>query len=122
MRRSVALTAVVLVAGAALAGCKSSDSAKSSLPRPSAAFCAAAAKYDQRVQQAKLPEQIRLVTTIADHAPIDIARDAQTFLTALKKREAGDRSVVDNPRIQTAVDNVNRRAGQDCGWYERNGM
>jgi hypothetical protein len=122
MRRSLALAAVVLVAGGALAGCKSSDSAKSSLPRPSRAFCAAAAKYDQRVQQAKLPEQIKLVSSIAEHAPRDVAQDAQTFLTALKKRQAGDKSVVDNPKIESAVNHVNRRAGQDCGWYERQGM
>jgi hypothetical protein len=122
MRRSLTLAAVVLIAGGALAGCKSSDSAKSSLPPPSAAFCKAAAKYDQRVQQAKLPEQIKLVTDIAAHAPIDIEKDAHTFLTALKQRQAGNKSVVDNPKIETAVNNVNRRAGQDCGWYERNGM
>lgn len=122
MRRPVVLAALTLVAVGALAGCKSSDSAKSTLPRPSRAFCAAAAKYDQRVQQAKLGEQIRLVSSIAAHAPVDIAKDAQMFLDALKKRQAGDKSVVDNPRIQTAVDKVNRRAGQDCGWYERQGM
>jgi hypothetical protein len=31
-------------------------------------------------------------------------------------------SVVDNPKIQDAADRVNRRAGQDCGWYQREGM
>ena len=58
----------------------------------------------------------------AEHAPKDVSRDANTFLAALRKRQAGDTSVVDNPRIQNAVDHVNRRAGQDCGWFKRKGM
>ena len=122
MRRPFALAAVALLACAALAACKSSEDAASNLPRPSAAFCRAAAKYDKRVQLAKLPEQIDLVASIVKHAPVDIERDAHLFLDALKRRQAGDTSVVDNPRIETAVGNVNRRAGQDCGWYKRKGM
>jgi hypothetical protein len=122
MRRPLALAAVALVACIGLAACKSSEDAASDLPRPSKAFCQATAKYDKRVQLAKLPEQIELVSSIVKHAPADIERDAHTFLDALKRRQAGDTSVVDNPRIETAVGNVNRRAGQDCGWYKRQGM
>jgi hypothetical protein len=122
MRRSLALATLAVLPLIALAGCKSSEDAASDLPRPSKEFCQAAARYDKRVQLAKLPEQIKLVSSIAQHAPVDIEQDATTFLDALKRRQSGDESVVDNPRIETAVDNVNRRAGQDCGWFKREGM
>ncbi len=122
MHRLLTFTVAALLACSGLAACKESDSATSNLPRPSAAFCKAAAKYDKRVQKAKLAEQIQLVSAIAEHAPKDIASDARMFLDALQRRERGDKSVVDNPRVKTAVGNVNRRAGQDCGWYERQGM
>jgi hypothetical protein len=122
MRRAVLLTMVTMLACGVLASCKESEDAASDLPRPSAAFCRAATKYDNRVQMAKLPEQIELVSDIAKHAPKDISRDAALFLDALRRRRDGDTSVVDNPRIETAVSNVNRRAGQDCGWFKRNGM
>ena len=78
--------------------------------------------YDNKIQSAKLPQQIEMVSKIAAAAPKDVSRDAQTFLDALKKRSEGDTSVVDNPKIKTAIDHVNRRAGQDCGWYKRKGM
>jgi predicted lipid carrier protein YhbT len=122
MRRPRALASLAILLPIALVGCKSSSDAASDLPRPSKAFCQAAAKYDKRVQLAKLPEQIELVSGIVEHAPVDIERDANTFLDALKRRQDGDTSVVDNPKIETAVHNVNRRAGQDCGWYKREGM
>lgn len=124
MHRAVALALVSVVAVAGLTACQKTDDAASDLPRPSAAFCRAAARYDQQVQlkKTKLPQHIKLVTGIAEHAPKDIAKDANLFLDALKKRQAGDTSVVDNPRVETAIANINRRAGQDCGWYKREGM
>jgi hypothetical protein len=124
MRRPVALAIVAVLATGALAGCKKTDDAASDLPRPSVAFCKAAGKYDNKVQLSTttLPEQIVLVTAIAKHAPKDISQDARTFLDALQRRQAGDKSVIDNKKIETAVANVNRRAGQDCGWYKREGM
>jgi hypothetical protein len=123
VRRSVLVPALALATALLAAGCKSSSDAASDLPRPSKAFCEAAARYDERVQLgAKLPEHIRLVSSIAEHAPADVADDAATFLDALERRQDGDTSVVDNPRIETAVDNLNRRAGQDCGWYKREGL
>ena len=122
MRRAIALATLILLTSSGLAACKSSEDAASNLPRPSAAFCQAATKYDNRVQMAKLPEQIKLVSSIARHAPKDVSRDARTFLDALERRHAGDTSVIDSPRVKTAVDHVNRRAGQDCGWYKRQGM
>jgi hypothetical protein len=124
MRRTLVLAtaAVSLLAVAGLTGCKETDDAASNLPRPSVAFCQAAGHYDNKIQSAKLPAQIEMVAKIAEHAPKDVSHDAQTFLDALKRRQAGDTSVVDNPKIKDAIDHVNRRAGQDCGWYKRNGM
>ena len=109
------------IALTALSGCNGKDDTASDLPRPSRAFCAAAASYDEQVTTAKLgmEDQIRLVAKITDTAPKDIAKDARTFLDALRRRAKGDVSVIDNPRIKTAADNVLRRAGQDCGWYRR---
>jgi hypothetical protein len=121
VRRFLLLAAAV--AAVALGGCKSSSDAASDLPRPSKEFCEAAARYDDRVQRgAKLSEHIELVSRIAEHAPADVADDAATFLAALERRRDGDDSVVDDPRIKNAVDNLNRRAGQDCGWYRREGL
>ncbi len=124
MRRAPAILLVAAIALAGVAGCKEQSDATSDLPRPSKAFCKAAARYDENVTTAKLKlsKQIEMVSDIAAHAPKDIEREAQTFLDALKKRQAGDMSVVDNPKIQDAADRVNRRAGQDCGWYQREGM
>ena len=43
-----------------------------------------------------------------------------TFLDAMKRRADGDTSVVDNPKIETAVENVNRRAADGCELYKQN--
>jgi hypothetical protein len=124
MRRAPALVLVVALVLAGVAGCKEQNDATSDLPRPSKAFCKAAARYDEKLPTGhlKLSKQIEMVSDIAAHAPKDIEREAQTFLDALKKRQAGDLSVVDNPKVQDAADRVNRRAGQDCGLYQREGM
>jgi hypothetical protein len=116
------VVAVVLLAVPLLAVPVSAhaSSATSSAANPSKAFCKAAYTYDRRVERkAKLPEQIRLVQTMADHAPKDIARDAATFLDALQRRARGDKSVVDNPKIQKAVENVERRAVNGCALYKQ---
>lgn len=109
---------VVLLVSALLAACGGGNDVASGKPKPSPAFCDAAARYDQRVQVAALPEQIRLVRRIAATAPPDVRPDANRFLAALE-RVRTDRSVVDNPRVKAAVQRVNRRAAQDCGWYAR---
>jgi hypothetical protein len=104
---------------AALAAC-SGDSA-SSLPRPNRAFCVAAYKYDKRLPKmiGKVDEQITLVEPIAANAPKDIKADADLFLDALRRVAAGDKSVVDNPKIQHAATNVNRRAADGCDLYKQ---
>ena len=121
--RALALVVLPLVAAAALAGCSQDGGAKA-LPRPSKAFCQAAYTYDKKVEvRASLAVQLRLVQTMADHAPKDIAEDTKTSLDALQRRAKGDLSVVKdkklNEKIQTAVDNVNRRAQNDCGLFQQ---
>ena len=43
---------------------------------------------------------------IARTAPKRIVKDAEAFLDAMRRRAAGDLSVVDDPKVKTAVDNV----------------
>jgi hypothetical protein len=123
LRRLVAATLVV--ASAALAtGCKQGDDVASDLPRPSRAFCSAAARYDKAVSEKKLSlaKHEEMTKAIARAAPKDTERDATLVWRSFAKLAAGDRSVVDNPRVKAAIDHVNRRAGQDCGWFRRQGM
>ena len=90
---------------------------------PSRAFCQAAYDYDTNLPQAHRqdPQADRARRRSSPtHAPKDIADDAQTFLDALERRADGDTSVVDNPKIKTAVENVNRRAAEGCELYKQN--
>src|SRR4029079_12586513 len=114
-----AVVALGLLA-AALTAC--SRDSESSLPTPSKAFCQAAYDYDTNLPKliGKIRQQTALVQKLAEHAPKDIAADAQTYLDAMERRADGDKSVVDNPKIQTAVDNVNRRAADGCELYKQN--
>jgi hypothetical protein len=116
MRATLLLAAVTTLA---LGTAACSRDASSSLPRPSKPFCEAAHRYDVRVEKrVGIDEQIRLVQRMADHAPKDIAHDTAVFLDALQRVRDGDRSVVDNPKIEDAVNNVNRRAAQGCDFYQ----
>ena len=105
--------------GLALAGCSSDSS--TSLPTPSRAFCHAAYTYDDQAPElaGHINRQIELVQAMADHAPRDVKADAETFLHAMERRRDGDPSVVDNPKIQQAVENVNRRAANGCSLYKQ---
>lgn len=121
--RGFAGAVAVVVAAAALAGCK--DPGKSSLPAPSKAFCDAAVKYDTQIQKVskaspadQAKAQLPLVQKMADTAPADIRAAAHTFADALRRRADGDTSVVDNPGVTKAVKDVNRRAGNGCGFYQ----
>jgi hypothetical protein len=110
---------LVLAALIAIGVTACSEGSESSLPRPSKTFCEAAYQYDVRVEKrASISEQIKLVREMDDHAPKDISRDTATFLDALERRAGGDMSVVDNPKIQDAVENVNRRAANGCKLYQ----
>lgn len=94
----------------------------SSLPTPSKAFCQAAYDYDTNLPKliGKPRKQTELVRKLAEHAPPDIAADAETYLDAMNRATDGDDSVVDNPKIQRAVENVNRRATDGCELYKQN--
>lgn len=120
LRRAVRTGLIVTVMLTAI-GCKQKDDTQSNLPRPSRAFCAAAARYDAAVPSKKitLTQHIRFTHAIALAAPSDARRDATVVWRSFEKLRAGDRSVVDNPTVRAAVEHVNRRAGQDCGWYRR---
>ena len=113
----------VLLIGFALvaAGCQQKDDTASDLPRPTRAFCAAAAHYDAAVssKRVSIAQHVRFTRAIAETAPTDVRRDATVVWHSFEKLRAGDRSVVDNPEVKAAVEHVNRRAGQDCGWYRR---
>jgi hypothetical protein len=94
------------------------------LPTPSKAFCQAAYDFDTNAPKlvGKIQKQTELVQQMADHAPKDIAKDAQIYLDAMKRRAAGDTSTktVDNPEVKQAVVNVNRRAADGCELYKQN--
>ena len=102
-------------------GCKQKDDTASNLPRPSRAFCAAAAHYDAAVTSRKvtLDQHVRYTRAIAKTAPADARHDANIVWHSFARLRAGDHRVVDNPEVKAAIEHVNRRAGQDCGWYRR---
>jgi len=93
-------------------------------PRPSRAFCRAAAAYDKATTTKPLPlrRHIELTHAMAETAPADTKADAVTVWKSYRKLAAGDRSVVDDPDVKAAVEHVNRRATQDCGWFKREGL
>jgi hypothetical protein len=112
--------AVALLLAAGVAAC--SEDSSSSLPTPSKAFCQAAYDYDTNLPKlvGKINKQTDLVAKLAETAPKDIADDARLYLDAMQRRAAGDTSVVDNPKIERAVDNVNRRASAGCALFKQN--
>jgi hypothetical protein len=91
------------------------------LARPTKAYCEAAFRYEERIQrppQPSIDKQIAMVAELAELAPPDIAADAAIFLDAMQRVET-DPSVKDNPAVQEAVDNVNRRTSSGCGFFEQ---
>jgi hypothetical protein len=118
----VALATVAAVAGSGRGG----DDVASNLPRPSAAFCRAAAKYDEAIsassEKVSVAHHVEMTHAIATSAPKDTKADAMLVWRSFVKLSRGDRSVVDDPQVKAAIAHVNRRAGQDCGWFQRQGM
>lgn len=119
--RQLALLLLLLVSSLTVAGC--SRSSADSLPAPSDAFCVAARKYDDKLPRltgkAKFTKQIALVIPMAEHAPKDIKKDVELFLAALQSRADGDTSVADDPKVERAIENVNRRSVQGCDFYKK---
>ncbi len=112
------IVAIATIAAVAQGG-QSNDLSK--LPRPSRAFCAAAARYDELTTAKSIPvrRHIALTKAIAAAAPADTRSDADLVWRSYVKLAAGDDRVVDNPRVKAALDHVNRRATQTCGWFQR---
>ncbi len=102
--------AIGLAALLAFAGCGSG----ADTPEVSDEFCEAAREVDAEFATASLEEQIELIAAIVAEAPVEIRADADTFLDALERAEAGDESVVDDPDIKEAADNVHRVAQNAC--------
>lgn len=119
-RRLIALVAVCMLAGLA-EGCSREEH-----PPASKAFCTAADNYNNELERSyrtgtkSVERQLPLVEKIARTAPKRIVKDAEAFLDAMRRRAAGDLSVVDDPKVKTAVDNVTRYANQACNVYKRN--
>ena len=117
MRRLVPL---LLLVAAVAAACGNTEK-----PEASRAFCTAADNFNREIERATKqgkadPErQAPLVEEIARTAPRKISGDAATFADAMRRRADGDTSVVDDPDIQDAAENVNRFANQACNVYQR---
>jgi len=119
-RRLVAI-ALLSSAGLLVTGCSGSSKAKV-LPDPTKAFCDKGKEYEALITSGKkvsVDEQLAIVREINANAPIDIAADTQVFLSALERVSDGDKSVVDDERIQESIVNVNRRFAQGCGLFDR---
>ena len=122
LSRPLVIVVGVLALGGLLAACSEGES--SSLPKPSDAFCTAARRYDDKIEKLtatgteRFQKQIEWVTPMAAHAPKDIKHDAQVFLDALQARAAGNSKVASDPKVKTAIENVNRRAAQGCQFYQ----
>jgi len=117
----IGLVAIATIAMLAQGG-QGNDLSKQ--PRPSRAFCTAAARYDKVTTTKSIPirRHVTMTRAIAAAAPSDTKADATLVWKSYVKLEGGDRSVVDNPRVKAAIDHVNRRATQTCGWFQRDGI
>jgi len=117
--RAVRVVAIVVALAAGAAAC--SEDSTSSLPRPSKAFCQAAYDYDANLPKLAnhLDQQIVLIRKMAANAPADIRADAQAFLDAWIQTKAGHRSVLRDPKVKKAVENVERRANDGCGLFKQ---
>lgn len=115
--------AILLSVLAVITGCSGKDDTAPRLSKPTKAFCAAAANYDKVValKATSLTRHVELTRAIAQTAPKDARADARIVWHAFEKLRDGDQSVVDNPTVENAINHVNRRASQGCGWFRRRG-
>ena len=120
MPRSV----LVLVAAVALlaAGCSGSQQVKASN-----AFCRAVDRYNSEINREIKrgkpdgAKQLALVAKMAQTAPKQIARDAQTFRDAMRRVVNDPSASKDRPKDKKAADNVLRFANKACGVYSGGG-
>jgi hypothetical protein len=119
MRRVISLS--LLLATVAVA----SACSREEKPPGSKAFCNVAERWDKEIQRtqlqgkAEVKRQLPIIEDLNATAPEGIAADTQVFLDAMQRLADGDRSVVDDPEIKAAVDNVNRYTNKACNVYER---
>lgn len=112
---------LVLVATLLMAACSSSENKKLSA---SSAFCRAAERYStelqhaERVGEANASRQLPLIEELARTAPKKIKAEAEIFAQAVRDVKK-DPTVKDRPKVQKAVDAVNRYANQACNVYKR---
>src|SRR4029077_2793768 len=94
-----------------------------SLPTPKPGFCEAAQRYDRRVERnASVAEQITILEKLDRNAPKDIAKPATLFLDSMREYQTGDaktrEQLKNDPDVQQAIDDVNRRAINGCGFFD----
>jgi len=121
--RRLTVGLLLVAVSATAAACTSEEK-----PPASRAFCRAADRWNDEIERTAkrgepdIDRQLPLVEDLARTAPKAIADDAEVFADAMRRRANGDTSVVDDPEINEAVDNVNRYANQACGVYDRRGL
>jgi hypothetical protein len=118
--RPLRATVVLVLLTVAVTACSRGGT---ELSEPKPGFCEAAARYDRRVERnASISEQIDILEKLERNAPEDVAADATLFLDTMREFHQGDQAVRDeirdDPRVQEAVENVNRRAAESCGFFE----
>lgn len=106
---------------AALAACSRGD--EESLPEPKPGFCEAAQRYDRRVERnASVAEQITILEKLERNAPKDVAADAELFLDSMRAYQSGTKTeraaLQQDPKVRRAIENVNRRAINGCGFFD----
>lgn len=117
--RRIAAVAVLLMV--VVTACSSEDDDPSA--HPPEPFCQAAIALEEfgpvRGRVPELDDQIDLVREVAETAPADIKAQAEAFLDAMERYQDGDDSVIDDPEVQEAVNEVNRYATNGCELFER---
>jgi hypothetical protein len=118
--RPLRATVVLVLLTVAVTACSRGGT---ELSEPKPGFCEAAARYDRRVERnASISEQIDILEKLERNAPKDVAADATLFLDTMRAFQQGDEAardeIRDDPRVQEAVENVNRRAAESCGFFE----
>jgi hypothetical protein len=93
------------------------------LPTPKPGFCEAAQRYDRRVERnASVAEQITILEKLERNAPRDVAADATLFLERMREYRAATKAereeLKGDPDVERAIENVNRRAINGCGFFE----
>jgi hypothetical protein len=121
--RRLVLVAGLLAVVALAAGCSENNDK----PKVTRAFCTAADKLDHELQRQSskgldIDKQIARVEELAAAAPAPIRPQAEIYLDAMRRVKSDPGFKRDDPKIRTAVDDVNRYASQGCNVYQRNGV